>query len=180
MDSTLYRYAYGKYNKCRIFWYSIHVNACVACTSLEAHGKRSRKHTHASQGIYDLPPNASSVLRALAQRTAAANARRPSEFSLQSFFDSGSLGYKSLELFKYEGIEEKRATFTLMIGGGQTAAQVNASMDAFAAALNKSVHKENLYTAGASLNVRVYTERDYDFGVNFVNKHTTTTAKHVQ
>ena len=141
-------------------------NTCVACTSLEAHGKRSRKHTHASQGIYDLPPNASSVLRALAQRTAAANARRPSEFSLRSFLDSGrgfsdpgSLGYKSLEL------EETHATFTLMIGGGQTAAQVNASMDAFATALNKSVHKEKLFTAGASLRVRVYIEHDYDFGV---------------
>ena len=147
-----------------VHYKSTHVyscNTCVACTSLEDHGKRSRKHTntHVSQGIYNLPPNASSVLRALAQRTAAANARRPSEFSLQNYLDSGSLGYKSLEL------EEKYATFTLMIGGGQTAAQVNASMDAFATALNKSVHKEKLYTAGASLHVRVYTEHDYDFGV---------------
>ena len=103
-----------------------------------------------SQGIYDLPPNASSALRALAQRTAAANAAHPSAFSLDTYLSPGNLGYKSLEA------EQTAATFTLMIGGGQTGAKVNASMDGFAAAFNASLHKENLFTEeGASLHVRV-------------------------
>ena len=49
------------------------------------------------QGIYDLPPNASSALKALEQRTAAANAKHPSVFSLHEYLRPGSLGYTSLE-----------------------------------------------------------------------------------
>ena len=56
-----------------------------------------------------------------------------------------------------------------MIGGGQTATQVNASMDAFAAALNQSVHEEKLFKAGASVHVRVYVERDHGFRINPAN-----------
>merc|ERR1719353_1944662 len=40
-----------------------------------------------------------------------------------------------------------------MIGGGQSDAKVNASVDAFASALNASVHKEKLFRYGASLHV---------------------------
>ena len=115
-----------------------------------AHNSQHCTCTCTGHTVYDLPPNASSALKVLAQRTAAANAVHPSVFSLHEYLRPGSLGYKSVEG------SQTAATFTLMIGGGQSDAKVNASVDAFASALNASTHKEKLFRYGASLHVRVY------------------------
>ena len=104
-----------------------------------------------SQGIYDLPPNASSVLRTLADRTAAANAANPSGFSLDTYLSPSNLGFESVES---ESTSAKTATtFTLAINGGQNGKQINASMEAFAAAFNASLAKTKLFQESFALHV---------------------------
>ena len=99
-----------------------------------------------TQGTYDLPPNSSSTLQALAKRNAA-DAAHPAEFSLGKYLSAHNLGYESITNL------QQSATFALMIGGGRTVAKVNASIDDFVAAFEKSMHETNLFPQRAYLHV---------------------------